>query len=241
MIFQTYFYFDVRANDPDETERKKAADRIEVLTPLVKAYASDEAWPVIGEMIQAYGGYGYCEEYPVAQAARDVKIFSIWEGTNFIQSMDLIGRKWTAGKGQIFADWLNDIREFIEANQNTKGFEKDFANLEKALNAYGETQMTIGGYFGNKQYGMMPLYARRILTATAQLYCGMLSLSQALIAQSKIDELGEEHFDYAFYAGKVAAAKYYLQNVVPNVWFTAELVKAGDSSVLDVPVAAFDY
>ena len=47
-----------------------------------------------GEAIQAYGGYGYCEEYPVAQIARDMKIYSIWEGTNYIQSLDLVGRKW---------------------------------------------------------------------------------------------------------------------------------------------------
>ncbi|NLB88281.1 MAG: acyl-CoA dehydrogenase, partial [Syntrophomonadaceae bacterium] len=241
MIFQTYFYFDVRNYDPDEAERKKASDRIEVLTPLVKAYASDEAWPLIGEMIQAYGGYGYCEEYPVAQAARDVKIYSIWEGTNFIQSMDLIGRKWTLGKGAVFAAWLQDIRDFVEAKKATPGFEAEFANLERALNAYGEIQMAIGGYFGNKQYGMMPLYARRILTATAQLYCGMAILSQALVAQAKIDELGKDHYDYNFYAGKVAAARYYLLNVVPNVWAVAEIIKTGDTSVLDIPVEAFDY
>lgn len=241
MIFQTYFYFDVRHLDPDEAERKKASDRIEVLTPLVKAYASDEAWPLIGEMIQAYGGYGYCEEYPVAQSARDVKIYSIWEGTNFIQSMDLIGRKWMLGKGAVFAAWLQDIRDFIEANKSTPGFEAEFANLEKALNAYSEIQMAIGGYFANKQYGMMPLYARRILTATAQLYCGMMILSQALVAKAKIDELGKDHYDYNFYAGKVASARYYLMNVVPNVWAVAEIVKTGDTSVLDIPIEAFDY
>ena len=65
MIFQTYLYFDVR-HDPDEAERLKASDRIDVLTPLIKAYCSDEAWPIIGDCIQVYGGYGYCEDYPVA-------------------------------------------------------------------------------------------------------------------------------------------------------------------------------
>ena len=241
MIFQTYFYLDVRDNDPDEEERTKASDRVEVLTPLVKAYCSDEAWPIIADCIQVYGGYGYCEDYPVAQAARDVKVLSIWEGTNYIQSLDLIGRKWTMKKGAAFAAWLQDIRDFINDNKNTPGFEGEFANLERAVNSYMEIQMTIGSYFGNKQYGMMPLYARRILTATAQLYCGMVILSQALIAQKKLQEIGSDHFDYSFYAGKVAAARYYLMNIVPNIWAVAEVVKTGDTSVLDVPVEAFEY
>ena len=241
MIFQTYFYLDVRDNDPDEEERTRASDRVEVLTPLVKAYCSDEAWPIIADCIQVYGGYGYCEDYPVAQAARDVKVLSIWEGTNYIQSLDLIGRKWTMKKGAAFAAWLQDIRDFINDNKNTPGFEGEFANLERAVNSYMEIQMTIGSYFGNKQYGMMPLYARRILTATAQLYCGMVILSQALIAQKKLQEIGSDHFDYSFYAGKVAAARYYLMNIVPNIWAVAEVVKTGDTSVLDGPVEAFEY
>ncbi|HQA08575.1 MAG TPA: acyl-CoA dehydrogenase, partial [Syntrophomonadaceae bacterium] len=241
MIFQTYFYLDVRDHDPDEGERSRASDRVEVLTPLIKAYCSDEAWPIIADCIQVYGGYGYCEDYPVAQSARDVKVLSIWEGTNYIQSMDLIGRKWTMKKGAAFAAWLQDIRDFIAENTNISGFEREFANLERALNSYMEIQMTIGTYFGNKQYGMMPLYARRILTATAQLYCGMVILSQALVAQRKLQEMDSNHFDYGFYAGKVAAARYYLMNVVPNVWAVAEIIKTGDTSVLDVPVEAFEY
>lgn len=241
MIFQTYLYFDVRSHDPDEAERLKASDRIDVLTPLIKAYCSDEAWPIIGDCIQVYGGYGYCEDYPVAQSARDVKVLSIWEGTNYIQSMDLIGRKWTQKKGTSFAAWLQDIRDFINSNKNTSSLEREFANLERALNSYMEIQMTMGGYFGNKQYGMMPLYAHRILTATAQLYCGMVILSQALVAQRKLQEINADHFDYGFYVGKVAAARYYLMNIVPNVWAVAEIVKTGDTSVLDVPVEAFEY
>ena len=69
------------------------------MTPLAKAYSSDEAWMLIGESIQTYGGYGYVEDYPAAQSARDCKIYSLWEGTNFIQSQDLVGRKWGLGRG----------------------------------------------------------------------------------------------------------------------------------------------
>ena len=241
MMYKIYYAFDVRECDPDPAEREKANDLIEVATPLCKAYPTDEAWWLIGEAIQVYGGYGYCEEYPVAQIARDVKIYSIWEGTNFIQSLDLIGRKWLMKKGAAFAAFIQNIRDFYEANKDAAGFEKEFANLDRALDAYTEIQMAIGGYFGNKQYGMMPLYSRRILTATSQLFAGYCILDQALLAAKKAQEVGEDHYDYPFYSGKVAAARYYLRNVVPNVWATAEIVKDGDTSALDIDLRAFDY
>lgn len=241
MMYKVYFAFDVRHHDPDPAEREKANNFIEVTTPLCKAYPTDEAWWLIGEAIQAYGGYGYCEEYPVAQIARDVKIYSIWEGTNYIQSLDLIGRKWLMKKGTAFAAFLQEMRDFFEANKNTAGLEKEFANLGRALDAYTEIQMAIGGYFGNNQISMMPVYSRRILTATSQLFAGYCILDQALLAEKKAQEVGADHYDYPFYTGKVAAARYYLRNVVPNVWAVAEIVKDGDTSVLDIDVQAFDY
>jgi hypothetical protein len=130
--------------------REAASDLIEVATPLCKAYPTDEAWWLIGEAIQAYGGYGYCEEYPVAQIARDVKIYSIWEGTNFIQSLDLIGRKWLLKKGAAFAAFIQEMRDFYAANKDAAqaaqapegGIDltlgKEFENLGRALDAYSE-------------------------------------------------------------------------------------------------------
>jgi len=70
---------------------------------------------------------------------------------------------------------------------------------------------------------------------------GRLILDQALIADKKAKELGADHFDYPFYFGKVQAARYFLKNVVPNVMATAGIVKEADSSVLDVPIAAFEF
>ncbi len=253
MMYKVYMAMDVRHHDPDPAVREAASDLIEVATPLCKAYPTDEAWWLIGEAIQAYGGYGYCEEYPVAQIARDVKIYSIWEGTNFIQSLDLIGRKWLLKKGAAFAAFIQEMRDFYAANKDAAqaaqapegGIDltlgKEFENLGRALDAYSEIQMAIGGYFGQKKFGMMPLYSRRILTATSQLFAGRCILDQALLAAKKAEELGPDHYDYNFYVGKVMSAKYYLRNVVPNVWAVAEIVKDGDRSALDIPLEAFDY
>ncbi|MDR1160148.1 MAG: acyl-CoA dehydrogenase [Syntrophomonadaceae bacterium] len=241
MIYKTFFAFDVRHYDSDAEAKAKAADLIEITTPLCKAYNSDEAWWLLGEAIQTYGGYGYMNEYPISQIARDVKIYSIWEGTNFIQSLDLVGRKWGLGKGKAFDEFLQDIENFCKDNKNNGTFAKEFAILEKALKAYVTIKNNMQEFKKQGRVEMIPLFSRRILTATAQLYAGSLILDQALIADKRVQELGPDHYDNDFYSGKVASARYYLCNVVPNVMALAGIVESADTSVIDVPIGAFDY
>jgi 3-(methylthio)propanoyl-CoA dehydrogenase len=240
MMYRVYLAFDQRHRDPDPAVRQAANDLIEIATPLCKAYPSDEGWWLIGEAIQSYGGYGYCEEYPVSQIARDMKIYSIWEGTNFIQSMDLVGRKMNMKGGSVFTSWVQEMVDFYEKNIGNESLSKEFANLGKALNAYQDMLKALAQY-SKSNVSMIPLYSHRVLTATAQLYCGRQILDQALLADKKAKELGPDHFDYKFYSGKVATARYYVRNVVPNVWTVAEIVIDGDTSAIDVPVEVFEY
>ncbi|MFA7078808.1 MAG: acyl-CoA dehydrogenase [Syntrophomonas sp.] len=240
MMYRVYLAFDQRHRDPDPAVRKAANDLIEMTTPLCKAYPSDEGWWLIGEAIQTYGGYGYCSEYPCGQIANDMKIYSIWEGTNFIQSLDLVGRKMNMKGGSIFQAFVKEMVDFCQANKDNATFNKEFANLDKALNAYQEMLKALAGY-AKTNMSMIPLYSRRILTATAQLFCGRQILDQGLLADKRAKEVGPDHFDYNFYSGKVATAKYYVRNVVPNVWATAEIVIDGDTSAIDVPVDVFEY
>ncbi|MCO1603716.1 acyl-CoA dehydrogenase [Desulfosporosinus nitroreducens] len=240
MMYRVYLAFDQRHRDPDPAVRQAANDLIDIATPLCKAYPSDEGWWLIGEAIQSYGGYGYCEEYHLSQIARDMKIYSIWEGTNYIQSMDLIGRKMNMKGGTVFGAWVQEMVDFYVANKGNEALNKEFSNLGKALDAYQAMLKALNGYTKTNM-SMIPLYSRRILTASAQLFCGRQILDQAVLADKRAKEVGEGHFDYNFYIGKVAAAKYYLHNVVPNVWSVAEIVIDGDTSALDVPVDVFEY
>jgi len=66
-------------------------------------------------------------------------------------------------------------------------------------------------------------------------------MDQAKIALQRIKELGQDHFDYTFYLGKVLSTRYYLNNAVPNVWYVADLIKIGDTSVLEAPIEIFDF
>jgi alkylation response protein AidB-like acyl-CoA dehydrogenase len=239
MTIYTYYLTDVAEFSSDEELVAQAKATIEVNTPIVKAFCSDMCFLAISEAMQVYGGYGYSEEYPIAQLLRDSRIYPIWEGTNFIQSMDLVGRKWMMGKGKVFAGWLQNIQDFIDKNKGESNFTREFELLQEHLNNYKEIQMALAGYLGEGKVGMIGLYSTRILHATGRLYGAKLLLDQALIAARQMDALGADHYDYPFYNGKVAAARFFTRNILPEVAVTLGVIKDGDTSAIDIVEEAF--
>jgi len=238
MAFKTYYYFDISRHSPDEAERQIAKDRIEVMTPLVKAYCTDMAWPLIGDAIQVYGGYGFIEEYPVAHFARDSKIYSLWEGTNFIQSQDLVGRKWTLKKGQLFLDWLEDLAFILRVRSDRPEFSAESAIMAEAFASYKRIKALMDDFGQQGKREMLPLYATRLLHATAQLCGGIYLLDQAAIAADKIAEYGNDHWDFAYYQGKIDGARYFIKNTVPGIMQLEVMLKYGDDSALLIPEAS---
>lgn len=239
MILNNFYLLDLAYNSSDPEVAKKCAAITEINIPLIKAYCSDMAVECISQAMQCYGGYGFSEEYPIAELYRDCRIYPIWEGTNFIQSMDLVGRKFTMAKGKVFTAWLQEIAAFIQQNQNVAGFEKEFAVMLEAIKNYQEILTTLQAYLGGGKVQMMPLYSTRILHATAKLLGGKLILDQALLAKKKIDELGPDHYDYAFYSGKIASARFYVRNIVPEIETTLKVFKDGDTSAVEIMEEAF--
>jgi len=232
MILQTFWWVDVEnwSNDPEL--HKQARIFLEINTPIVKAFCSDTALQCINEALQIYGGYGFTEEYSAAQQYRDARIYPIWEGTNYIQSMDLVGRKMTMKKGEIFAAWMKHLTDFVAANQNMAGFEAEFAIYIEAMKKYSEALKVMMGLFANP--GMAQTFATRVLHATGKIWAGKLLLEMALIAQKKIDEIGKDHFDYAFYAGKVASARFYIKNIMPDLAAFLEVCQNADDTCVEV-------
>lgn len=239
LVAWIYYIMDIAENSPDEEERKIYKMLLDINTPIAKAYNSDTSWVLTGDAMQVYGGYGYSEEYPIAQLMRDVKIHSIWEGTNFIQGMDLVGRKWNIGKGQGFAIWLKDIEDFITAQKDNEYFNREVNILENAFNSYLNLKNTLSSYPNQGQAGFLALYATRTLHATAKLLCGRLILDQAILAYNKMQDLSADHFDYPFYQGKVEAAKYYLRNTVTDIIDLENKINKPDSSAIDIMEEAF--
>lgn len=234
MAISTFYLVDIKNHSDDAEAVKKAKDRIEVNTPLVKAFCSDYALDCISAALQVYGGYGFSEEYPAAELYRDARIYPIWEGTNYIQSIDLVGRKMTMKKGQVFADWLQDITDFIDRNMDTPGWEKELSTLKQAGDNFGAIQEALNTFRAQGREDQVKLYATRVLHATGKLYAAKLLVEMALLSEKRIDELGKDHFDHAYYRGKIASARFFVRNVLPEVATLAIIIQQADTTALDV-------
>jgi hypothetical protein len=213
--------------------------QVDLLVPLLKAYGSDQAFQVCATAIQVYGGAGYLKDWPVEQYARDSKIFSIYEGTNHIQAMDLVGRKLMQRGGANIQAFSKDVQTFVTAN-------KDHASLKDAIGVLGqamEAMTATGGkfmqWFGGGKMEMVPTVANRFLEMMSETVLGWLLLEQAVIAEAASVKLAADHPDKAFYEGKRFAAQYFAYNVLPGVVAKAQLIAREDRTALDIPVAAF--
>lgn len=237
MIFKGFYNLDIAGNSSDKAKAKECADIAAILTPLVKCYGSETAVLMTAEAIQCLGGVGYTKEYPVEQYMRDSKVLTIWEGTSFIHGNDLVGRKMTMDNGQPFQKFMASIKSFIDDNKAAAGFEKEMAVLARAYDAAAEIQQLLEAWRANKEEKgeLINLFAIRTLFIFAQLYVAMCLVDQALVVQKTMAQLPADHYDMNFYLGKVASARYYVKNSLPNVFTLAEVIKTADTSVLEVP------
>jgi alkylation response protein AidB-like acyl-CoA dehydrogenase len=237
MIFKGFYYLDIENNSSEKEKAKKYADFAAILTPLVKCYGSEASLGVIAQAIQVLGGVGYTSEYPVEQYLRDSKILTIWEGTSFIHANDLIGRKMRMKDGAPFAAWMATIKEFIDANMTATGFAQEMKSLAHGYQALAEVKAIYDGWYKDfeAKRQLIPLYAIRALFVCSQVYVAMCLMDQALIAAKKVAALKEGEADFNFYKGKIAAARYYANNILPNAVMTAGLIKSEEDSVLTCP------
>jgi len=235
-----FYLLDIAQNDPDEAVRDKAEKQVDLVTPLIKAYCSDFGYNLCRDAMQVLGGVGYCSEFPVEQYTRDCKILSIWEGINYIQSLDLVGRKLAMENGQIFQNWLNQALAYAEENKDDPDLAVDFDLFGKAANVVGEfaqTYMQQFGEGGNMQ--LVPLTSTRFLDCFAETYMGQLMLEQGVIARDKLKEVDPESSSGIFYRGKLETARFYCRNIMTNVFSRIEPLRIKDTSAIDIPEEAF--
>jgi alkylation response protein AidB-like acyl-CoA dehydrogenase len=216
--------------------------QVDLLVPLVKSYGSDQAFRVCEEAIQTYGGAGYTKDYPVEQYCRDAKIFSIYEGTNHIQAMDLVGRKLAQGNGTNLQAFLGDVAGFVSAHDKHPALGPLVKELGAAQEALAGSAMRLLSWFQMGKMPLVPLAANTFLEMMSETTVAWLLLEGAVIAVAAQDALpaGDESAkDRAFYEGKKHAAVYFARTVLPRVRFHAELLGREDTSPLDIPADAF--
>lgn len=225
----------------DDKKAQYHQGQVDLLVPLVKAYASDQAFRVCELAIQTYGGAGYTKDYPVEQYCRDAKIFSIYEGTNHIQAMDLVGRKLPQRGGQNLQEFLGDVGSFVAKHKEHATLGPAIAELSAAHEAVSGTAMRLLMWFQSGRMGMVPLAANRFLEMMSVLSVGWLLLEGAVIAAEKDQALPKEGSgpDHAFYQGKHHAAVYFARHLLPEVRSHADILGREDRSALDIPNDAF--
>ena len=177
-----------------ETEEEKAfwTGFGDLLTPLCKAYSTEKAFQICNKAIDIYGGYGYCCEYPVEHYLRDCKITIIYEGTNGIQALDLVGRKLGQNKG---ANMMNMISEMMKTVKNIKASEelKVYAPyLEQAVEAIGDLSMFFAQAAKGGGFLVPILNATPFLETFGDALTGNFLLQSALTASSKLKAIYRE-------------------------------------------------
>jgi hypothetical protein len=213
--------------------------QIDLLTPLVKAYSSDEAFQICETGIQVFGGAGYLKDWPLEQYLRDAKIFSIYEGTNSIQALDLVGRKLGQAGGKHAQEFFADVAKFAADNAEHPVFADSVNLLTKAHEAVAGSAMQFLSWFSAGEVERVPASAGRFLHMMSELAVGFLLLDGAVIAHRAQKELSESDKDWAFYEGKKASANWFAHNVLPHVVADGKILGLGDRSAIDIPEAAF--
>jgi alkylation response protein AidB-like acyl-CoA dehydrogenase len=238
----------------DKQEAEKYQGFLEILIPVCKAWSSDMGFRVTELAVQIYGGYGYCSEYPVEQCLRDTKICSIYEGTNGIQALDLVGRKLGYHQGVLFKSIVaetGDLLKGAKKNYRLKDIVEPFEEARRQL-------IEVTRYFGLKSVTedfMIPiLYATPYLELFGDLAIGFMLLWQAVIADRRLEEIyGDAKADTpekraelcrtnrsaAFYRGKVASAEFFANTVLSLSKGKARAIMSGERSALDLPEESF--
>ncbi|MDG1727509.1 MAG: acyl-CoA dehydrogenase [Emcibacteraceae bacterium] len=215
---------DLAQHHPDEKTAEKYRGLADLLTPLSKAYGSDLGIENSSLAMQIFGGMGYIEETGIAQVYRDARINAIYEGTNGIQAMDLVGRKLSIDNGKHWRALHDEISNFTEKLPETIEFAVIKKNLSKITAMSKECAEWLLSQHNesitNTMAGSVP-YLRMLSTAVG---CYLMAKG-ALSARNRLDN-GD--IDKEFLEGKIITSRYYAEQIVPTVLGLAEAIKAGD-------------
>ena len=215
-----------------EAERKTALELLDLLTPIVKAWPSDYCLKANELAIQILGGHGYTREYPVEQYYRDNRLNPIHEGTNGIQSLDLLARKVVMNNGSA----LKQLSALIQATCKQAAAHAELNELreplEKLLAHLGKVTVALLGDLGQGKVNEALANSALYLKAFGHMVIGWRWLQQAVHAQQGLSKGVET--DVAFYQGKLQAARYFLLWEVPSCHHDLNVLENRDATCLDM-------
>jgi len=248
MVYLCAYAID-RKKSSDGEDAKKWGGIMEFMVPVLKAFGTDTGFRITETAMQVYGGYGYCKDYPVEQFLRDMKIGSIYEGTNGIQSMDLVLRKLNQENGKNFKTLVAEMYAAINKYKGMPQLSDLTAKFEDAITVLTGTVEHFSDCMKNKKFMVPVINSYPFLNLTGNVMSAWLLYWQAGIASEKLaglaaeggftvsdkekmKQLMETNNDAAFYNGKILSASFFINNVLPQALAIKQCIEAGDMSAM---------
>ena len=234
----TYFtaqLLDAAHLSPDETARQDAEDLLAFLTPICKAFMTDTGLEVTNLGMQVFGGHGFIREWGMEQLVRDCRIAPIYEGTNGIQALDLLGRKVLGSQGKLLRGFTKIVHRFCAANAGHPQLASYVAQLNGLNQQWGEltTQVGMAAMKNPDEVGAASV---DYLMYSGYIILGYLWLRMALVAQSQLDA-GSGDADYC--RAKLATSEFYFKRLLPRTAAHRSAIEAGSDCLMKLPAELF--
>jgi alkylation response protein AidB-like acyl-CoA dehydrogenase len=232
LITYTAFLIDKELNHADEKVRKDSADLVALLTPIVKAFVTDNGWAATTMSQQVYGGHGFIKEWGMEQFVRDARINMIYEGTNGIQALDLLGRKILSNQGATLRKFGKLVAQLVEeegVNEKMAEFINPIAMLGDQMTKF-TTEIGFKGMQNPDEVGAASVDYLRV---AGHLVFGYFF---ARMAQVALREIANGNTD-PFYQGKLQTARFYFAKLFPETASLMRTARAGSKSLMDTDAA----
>ncbi|MGE3143926.1 MAG: acyl-CoA dehydrogenase C-terminal domain-containing protein, partial [Hyphomonadaceae bacterium] len=233
--FWTALHGDLSRVSPEESVRQKADDYMALMTPVLKAYLTDQGFKTATDCQQIFGGHGYIEETGASQFVRDARIAMIYEGANGVQALDLVGRKLAANGGRAITAFFAEADAYIAAHEGDaelqpfiEGLKAAKAQLQDATMWLMQNAMSDFDNAGAASHDYLHLFA---LTA--------LSFMWAQMAEAALAAQKNGGGDDPYYANKLAAGRYFLARRLPDAGAHLAKLKSGAAPLMRAPADAF--
>lgn len=234
LILWTSLQGDLSHRAPDEAARQKAADYMALMTPVVKAFLTDRGFKAASDAVQIHGGSGYTEHFAVSQYLRDLRITMIYEGTNGIQAMDLVGRKLGANGGRAIMSFFADIDALVAEDADNETLKPFSEGLRTVRGQLQEATLWL------MQHGLAdPDDAGAAATDYLQLF-GLTALAYMWRLMAKAaDEKVRSGDPDPFYPRKLTVGRYYIERVLPEAGAHLAKLKTGAATIMALEPEAF--
>jgi len=229
LILEAGLFVDIGWHHPDAHVREEYEGYLGLMTPVCKAFGSDMGFRVTELSIQTYGGYGFVSDYPAEQYMRDLKIASLYEGTNGIQAMDLIGRKFLKNAGENLKRYLGHIAGQVKAAGEKAELKPLADKCLAAMDRFGKAAQYIAKNAGDQAY--VGLAATPFLRAFGDVICAQLLVRRAAVAVEQLAQKPSAERT-RFLQGKIEVARFYVEQLLPEADLNIARIQTADKSAL---------